>query len=87
MGERVRFGAARPAVRRELVAVLRRLASGEPVDHRLTEHAADEIESLERKISRIGGVLVEVLEWADAQDLELRPDWVEKLTAAVEDEC
>ena len=81
MAKRVRFGAARPAVRRELVAVLRK--GGDL----LQEHAADEIESLERKISRIGGVLVEVLEWADAQDPELRPDWVDELTAAAEDEC
>lgn len=87
MGERVRIGSARPGVRRELVAVLRSLASGEPVDHRLTEHAADEIESLERKISRIGGVLVEVMEWAQAQDEDLVPDWVEKLSAAVTEEC
>lgn len=49
--------------------------------------AADRLDALQSKISRIGGVLVEVLEWADAQDPELRPDWVEKLTAAVEDEC
>ena len=85
MGERVRFGSARPAVRRELVSVLR---GGSPLAVAAAgEHAADEIESLERKISRIGGVLVDVLEWADAQDPELRPDWVDKLTAAVEDEC
>lgn len=87
MAERVRVGSARPGVRRELVAVLRSLASGEPLDCRLTEHAADEIESLERKISRIGGVLVEVMEWAEAQDEDLVPDWVEKLSAAVTDEC
>lgn len=80
MGERVRFGSARPAIRRELVAVLRKGGN------MLHEHAADEIESLERKISRIGGVLVEVLAWAHAQDEELLPGWVEKLTAAVEDE-
>lgn len=87
MGKRVRVGSARPGVRRELVALLRSLVSGDPLDCRLTEHAADEIESLERKISLIGGVLVDVLEWADAQDPELRPDWVDALTAAVEDEC
>ncbi len=86
MGERVRFGVARPAVRRALVAELRSEAVRLGRDP-LVAHAADEIESLERKISRIGGVLVEVLEWAAAQDPALRPDWVEKLTAAVEDEC
>lgn len=80
MGERVRFGSARPGIRRELVATLR--LGGD----RLEEHAADEIESLERKISRIGGVLVDVLEWADAQDPELRPEWVDDLTLAVEEE-
>ena len=89
MGERVRFGSARPGVRRELVSVLRSVGTGGAAGRLcdICEHAADEIESLERKISRIGGVLVDVLEWADAQDPELRPDWVEKLTAAVEDEC
>lgn len=86
MGKRVRFGAARPAVRRALVAELRSEAERLGRDP-LVSHAADEIESLERKISRIGGVLVDVLAWADAQDPELAPDWVEKLAAAVEDEC
>ena len=81
MGERVRVGSARPGVRRELVAVLRK--SGDP----LQEHAADEIESLERKISRIGGVLVDVLEWAESQDEDLAPAWVEQLSAAVTGEC
>lgn len=80
MSERVRLGSARPGVRRSIVKALR-----ESTDF-VQCGAADEIESLERKISRIGGVLVEVLEWADAQDPELRPDWVEKLTAAVEGE-
>lgn len=83
---RVRVGSARPAVRRAIVAELRSEASRIGGDI-LLANAAAEIESLERKISRIGGVLVDVLEWADAQDPELRPDWVEKLTAAVEDEC
>ena len=86
MGERVRVGSARPGVRRELVSVLRSVGTG-GIATQCIRHAADEIESLERKISRIGGVLVDVLEWADAQDPELRPGWVEKLTAAVEDEC
>lgn len=81
MSERVRFGSARPGVRRSIVKALR-----ESTDF-VQCQAADEIESLERKISRIGGVLVEVLAWAHAQDEELLPDWVEKLTAAVEDEC
>lgn len=49
--------------------------------------AANKIHAMQAKMDRIGGVLVEVLEWADAQDPELRPDWVEKLTIAVEDEC
>lgn len=49
--------------------------------------AADRLDALQSKITLIGGVLVDALEWADAQDPELRPDWVEKLTAAVEDEC
>lgn len=85
MGERVRFGAARPAVRREIVKALR--CDYETRQDILSDQAACEIESLERKISRIGGVLTEVLAWAHAQDEELLPGWVEKLTAAVEDEC
>lgn len=83
MSERVRFGSARPGVRRSIVKALR-----ESTDF-VQCGAADEIESLERRISRIGGVLVEVLEWADTlyPPGEARPDWVEKLTIAVEDEC
>lgn len=73
----------------ELVARL--LAAGDRADPgdpcALYYDAADALKACQRKISRIGGVLVDVLEWADAQDPELRPDWVEKLTAAVEDEC
>lgn len=53
----------------------------------LMVHASDHLTALQSKISRIGGVLVDVLEWADAQDPELRPGWVDELTAAVEDEC
>lgn len=86
MVERVRFGSARPAVRRALVAELRSEAERLGRDP-LVAHAADEIESLERKISRIGGVLVEVMGWAQAQDEDLVPDWVEKLSAAVKEEC
>lgn len=47
------------------------------------QHALELIESLEEKICRIGGVLVEVMEWAEAQDEDLVPDWVEKLSSAV----
>ena len=48
--------------------------------------AANKIHAMQAKMDRIGGVLMEVLEWADAQDEDLVPDWVEKLTAAVEGE-
>lgn len=57
-------------------------ALGTTVHHK----AADELERLQSKISRIGGVVVDVLEWADAQDPELRPEWVDDLTLAVEEE-
>lgn len=51
------------------------------------QHALELIESLELKISRIGGVLVDVLEWAEAQDEDLVPDWVENLSAAVTEDA
>ena len=84
MSERVRVGSARPGVRRAIVAELRSEASRIGGDI-LLANAADEIESLERKISRIGGVLVDVLEWADRTGIQ--PPWLDALTAAVEDEC
>lgn len=84
MGKRVRLGAARPTVRQELVAELRSEAERLGRDP-LVAHAADEIESLERKISRIGGVLVDVLEWSSRTGIQ--PPWLERLTIAVEDEC
>lgn len=87
MSERVRFGSARPGVRRELVALLCRLVADGEAGRlcRVCEHAADEMESLERKISRIGGVLVDVLEWSGQTGIQ--PPWLDALTAAVEDEC
>lgn len=73
----------------ELVARL--LAAGDRADPgdpcALYYDAADALKAYQRKISRIGGALVEVMEWAEAQDEDLVPDWVEKLSAAVTDEC
>ena len=68
-----------------LTAAGDRADPGEPCA--LYYDAADALKEYRRKIGRIGSVVVDVLEWADAQDTELRPDWVDKLTAAVEDEC
>lgn len=49
--------------------------------------AADRLDALQSKITRIGGVLVDVLEWAEAQDEDMVPDWVEKLSAAVTEQA
>lgn len=84
MEERVRFGAARPAVRKELVAELRSEADRLGRDP-LVEHAADEIESLERRIGRILDVLVDVKDWSRATSLQ--PPWLVRLITAAEDEC
>lgn len=45
--------------------------------------AASKIHAMQSKITRIGAVFIDVLEWAEAQDEDLVPDWVEKLSAAV----
>lgn len=79
MGERVRFGSARPAIRRELVAVLRKGGN------MLHEHAADEIESLERRIELVLDVLEDVKDWS--RETGSQPHWLVRLITAAEDEC
>lgn len=84
MEKRVKFGAARPAVRQELVAELRSEADSLGRDP-LVAHAADEIESLERRIDRILDVLVDVKDWSLATGIQ--PPWLVRLITAAEDEC
>lgn len=84
MTERVRFGAARPAVRRDLVSELRSEAERLGRDP-LVAHAADEIESLERRIERVLDVLEDVKDWSRATGIQ--PPWLVRLITAAEDEC
>jgi len=42
-------------------------------------------EKLQALLTRLNGVCLEVLEWADAQDEERRPEWVEKLERVMEE--
>lgn len=84
MAERVRFGAARPAVRRELVSELRSEAERLGRDP-LVAHAADEIESLERRIELVLDVLEDVKDWS--RETGSQPHWLVRLITAAEDEC
>jgi hypothetical protein len=48
-------------------------------------NAIAELQSLRARLMRLQAVCVEVMEWADAQDEERRPEWVEKLERVLED--
>jgi hypothetical protein len=48
-------------------------------------NAIAELQSLRARLMRLQAVCVEVMDWADAQDEERRPEWVEKLERVLED--
>jgi hypothetical protein len=53
-----------------------------------TPQIVKQLITAERKaamLARLQGVCVEVMEWADAQDEERRPEWVEKLERVLEE--
>jgi len=40
---------------------------------------------LEERLLRLRAACLDVLDWADAQDEERRPAWVDRLTSVMED--
>lgn len=49
-------------------------------------NAIAEIQSLRARLLRLQAACVEVLDWAEAQDEERRPEWVDRLTLVMEDQ-
>jgi hypothetical protein len=48
-------------------------------------NAIAELQSLRARLMRLQSACEEVLDWADDQDEERRPEWVEKLERVLED--
>ena len=55
-------------------------------DKQVLNNAIAEIQSLRARLLRLQAACVEVLDWAEAQDEERRPEWVERLTLVMEDQ-
>jgi hypothetical protein len=47
-------------------------------------NAIAELQSLRARLMRLQAVCVEVMDWAEAQDEERRPEWVDRLTRVME---
>ena len=43
------------------------------------------VQLLEKRLLRLRAACLDVLDWADAQDEERRPEWVDRLTLVMED--
>jgi len=48
-------------------------------------NAVAALQSLRARLMRLQAACVEVLDWADAQDEERRPEWVDRLTRVMEE--
>lgn len=48
-------------------------------------NAIADILALRARLMRLQAACVEVLDWAEAQDEERRPEWVDRLTLVMED--
>ncbi len=44
------------------------------------------VQLLEARLLRLRAACLDVLDWADAQDEERRPEWVDRLTLVMEDQ-
>jgi hypothetical protein len=49
-------------------------------------NAITELQSLRARLMRLQAACVEVMDWAEAQDEERRPEWVDRLTLVMEDQ-
>lgn len=49
-------------------------------------NAIAELQSLRARLMRLQAACVEVMDWAEAQDEERRPEWVDRLTLVMEDQ-
>ena len=44
------------------------------------------VQLLEKRLLRLRAACLDVLDWAEAQDEERRPEWVDRLTLVMEDQ-
>jgi hypothetical protein len=49
-------------------------------------NAIAELQALRARLLRLQAACVEVLDWAEAQDEERRPEWVDRLTLVIEEQ-